>query len=335
MRADNPLMLEGFPMSWLLFVAMSCHFDTAIRHSEDEALRQFNRLRPNGYDVDTGLVRAEVATALRTRKRLRPITQTDCPEIDNSRFALNSIIQSLRGWGVTVQSTTRGGREEIEVIEVVEGEVRSENMTKVASMLPKVICPKFSMAYISPDDQFVEALSRMAGLEEVFFFNVVLESRGLRWFRNANKLKRLTISFSQICSLRELRADGLLELDASYDDLGDNGLIGISANSMLSKLNLAGNQKLTDRAVAEVAKCTKLKSLSLWNTQMSEAGFAKLDRLRELEHLDVGATELTDASFERLCRLESLMTIEIRGTRISKEAIAKIMKVRPSLKIVQ
>jgi len=119
-----------------------------------------------------------------------------------------------------------------------------------------------------------------------------------------------------------------LYLNASYlgDKFGDEQakkVAGVSAQTLW--LNLA-RTKITDAALAEVAKCGKLTRLHLENTEITDAGLAHLAKLTNLEYLNLYGTKVSNAGIPHLKKLTKLKKIFLWQTAVTKEGAADLRR---------
>ena len=137
--------------------------------------------------------------------------------------------------------------------------------------------------------------------------------------------------------LGELRKMGLLAMpiaqntnalyvNASYagKKFGDEQakkLSGVSAQTLW--LNLA-RTKITDAALAEVAKCGKLTRLHLENTEITDAGLAQVAKLTNLEYLNLYGTKVSDKGIPHLKKLKNIKKLFLWQTGITKEGVADL-----------
>lgn len=256
-------------------------------------------------------------------------------QADNkTRRTVGDNISWLRELGVTVVSSMKDGKSHIDAIEIFEKDFDEGAVSKLKQALAGVQTPWLSMAYFSPRDDLVDTISKIAHLEELYCFDTVWQERSLRWLSQAKTLKRLTIAFSEIPSIAQLRSRSLAELVLPHNGLSDKGVTGLSSLENLEKLNLAGN-KITNAAMNEVAQCKKLKWLDLSNMPIDGSGLETLSKLRHLESINLSGTRLTDDSFEKLCRQTNLKRIHIDRTSVSDAAVDRARRERPQLEIVK
>ncbi len=90
-----------------------------------------------------------------------------------------------------------------------------------------------------------------------------------------------------------------------------------------------GDTKITDAALASVAKLTNLTRLSLDHTNVTDKGIAMLQPLTKLQYLNIVATEITGNGLTTLKGLPELQTIYIYQSKISKADSSLLRKTFP------
>lgn len=78
---------------------------------------------------------------------------------------------------------------------------------------------------------------------------------------------------------------------------------------------------------------TKLTSLGLCTTKITDAGLEHLTRLK-LTKLDLAATSITDAGVKHLIQLKGLAVLRLGDTRLTQTGFDAIRKALPKCKIV-
>ena len=112
----------------------------------------------------------------------------------------------------------------------------------------------------------------------------------------------------------------------------DSGLPHIKRLINLIDLDLSSSE-VTDAGLAHIAGLEKLERLNLTSTRVSDAGLAHLKDLKRLRELHLAYTSVTDAGLKHLEGFKSLHSLDIEGTRITAEAVSRLRRARPDLKI--
>ena len=105
----------------------------------------------------------------------------------------------------------------------------------------------------------------------------------------------------------------LTRLDAT--DLSIESLAVLEHATALTWLDLSGNAALAD--VSPLASLTKLKTLSLGSTAITDAGVASLSGLTNLTSLTLGDTSIGDAGVASLTSLTNLQTLYLTSTSVT------------------
>ena len=113
--------------------------------------------------------------------------------------------------------------------------------------------------------------------------------------------------------LRSLaHANGLVELRASLNPIGDAGLAHLRALAQLRVLHL-GKTRVTDESARVLQGFRALQSLHLDHTPLRDATVVGLRALHFLEELDLSFTRITDAAMPPLAELERLRHLAVAG----------------------
>jgi Leucine-rich repeat (LRR) protein len=119
-------------------------------------------------------------------------------------------------------------------------------------------------------------------------------------------------------SLRHLYTFNLDLTDATARRLAQTQLVTLSMP----------NSDISDAGLESLGKIESLESLVLTSTRVTDAGLAALEGLPKLQHLNLSATRITDEAVERLARLTTLRTLSLSGTAISPRALEGLKPLR-------
>ncbi len=90
----------------------------------------------------------------------------------------------------------------------------------------------------------------------------------------------------------------------------------------------------TDEQLAEAVKgLTKLESLDLYDTKVTDAGLVHLKGLTNLETLDLAFTKVTGAGLVHLKGLTNLETLWLTGTKVTDAGVASLKEALPNCAI--
>ncbi|MDB6070767.1 MAG: hypothetical protein JWL81_1938 [Verrucomicrobiales bacterium] len=107
-------------------------------------------------------------------------------------------------------------------------------------------------------------------------------------------------------------------------------LIPIGGN--ITELDLS-DTKITDEALATIAKFPRLVWLNLNNTAVTDAGVAHLKSLTNLSYLNLHSTNVSDTALTSLTPLRKLRQVYLWKTRVTDGAATKFAKSIPDLRV--
>ena len=87
--------------------------------------------------------------------------------------------------------------------------------------------------------------------------------------------------------------------------------------------------EITDAGLKEVAKLQKLYYLALRYTEITDAGLKEVVKLRHLKKLRLENTEITDAGLKEVAKLQKLRELYLIGTKVTKAGVAELKKALP------
>ncbi|KAG5268465.1 hypothetical protein AALO_G00212890 [Alosa alosa] len=104
----------------------------------------------------------------------------------------------------------------------------------------------------------------------------------------------------------------------------DSGLVFLSRLAMLSELDLTDYTHVTDQGVTQLAAMTRLKKLSLCNTQVTDAGLPSLASLQELLELCLDRCAVTSRGVAALItRLPHLQVLGLASTQVGDTVVRR------------
>lgn len=104
--------------------------------------------------------------------------------------------------------------------------------------------------------------------------------------------------------------NGLVALDIGTPLLVRD-LVSLGKLTQLESLSLPQDHGLTVTGARQIAKLTKLKSLSLYNVEVDDASFGELKTLVKLEELNLGLTRITDEGLKTIENMPNLRVLEL------------------------
>ena len=93
------------------------------------------------------------------------------------------------------------------------------------------------------------------------------------------------------------------------------------------------DMQVTDAGLEHLKGLTKLEYLTLWYTQVSDAGLVHLQGLTKLKGLNLCGTQVTDDGLEQLTGLTNLEYLSLDGTQIRDEGVKELRQALPNCEI--
>lgn len=122
--------------------------------------------------------------------------------------------------------------------------------------------------------------------------------------------------------------DKLAVLELADTPANDKSLEPVGIAKALEELNLTGTE-VTDYGVSLLARCTKLKTVTLENVKgVTGKGFADLDKLTGLEAVHLGRSGLTDAGMAGVARHTGVKVLRLEGTKITDAGMKELATAR-------
>lgn len=202
-------------------------------------------------------------------------------------------------------------------------------------------------------------LPSLKELKTIYIITTDLTDDGLADFSSLQKLEHLWIEFSSItdASIKEIaKCKNLRKLELGHAKITGSGLQFLSGLKHLTYLDLSYNPvvddslakivapqlkgliltktKITDKALASVAKFRLLEVLSVRDTGITDTGIKQLAGLRDLEFLDISSTAVTDAGLLELTSLSKLKKISAFNTKITKNGLNEFLKSVPNCDLI-
>lgn len=179
-----------------------------------------------------------------------------------------------------------------------------------------------------------EKIAKLPNLWAVDFFDVRLESAGLRHLAASPKLEALNFvdtildetALKNIASCRHVT--GLRLTDISDDSLRHlsrlHGLKGLGINNC--RLTDAGAKLLVD-------EFPELTTLVIFNASFSDAAVAEFARLPKLEYLLLDDVPITDAGLSELKTCTSLKQVSVKNSKATSAGVTELRKSLPVLEV--
>lgn len=118
----------------------------------------------------------------------------------------------------------------------------------------------------------------------------------------------------------------------SYNGIVDEDLANLVGLSRLTTINV-GNTIISDRGLKHLRGLPSLTSLNLDGTSVTDQGLAQLPNLKELSDLNLAHTAITDAGIEHIVELTQLRTLDVSSTRLSEQELMRLQAALPNCEV--
>jgi len=177
----------------------------------------------------------------------------------------------------------------------------------------------------SAGDDDLANLKNLAGLKSLSLARTGITGRGFVHLRGLPELVDLIVDGTQVTddSLKELGSLPRLTTFRAYATaIGDEGAAQL-LGSKLTTLAL-GRSRLTDRGLESLAQISSLTSLDVSQTAVTDRGLALIARLPNLRILNLDNTQVTDAGMSELKSHPKLAVLLIAGTRLTDQGVEQL-----------
>lgn len=196
--------------------------------------------------------------------------------------------------------------------------------------------PDLKVVFCAPRQVNDEWLRNLAQVPKLRVLSLVggdegtASSDGLALLRASAHLHSLSLlgewvenkTITSISALRQLRSLGLFDVgNASSAIFAD--LDGLSELEFLFIFRAKG---IDDHGTLPLSRLTKIKTLALFSTSISDDTMRHIAALRQLESLNVGNSLVGDSGMGRLSDLRKLRRLAVMGNRISDVGIQVLVR---------
>jgi Leucine-rich repeat (LRR) protein len=244
-------------------------------------------------------------------KRLKRLFLWVCPELNGSDLAPIADLKTLRefDWMEPVSAgglASIAGLDRLEKLRLNVAELQPGDVLPLAHLRhlhtlsltyrdqngePIEIAADELIEKVSLGDAIARALGKMPALR-ILSLEMPLSNKGLALLTAPGKLQAVRLLLHEV---------------------NDRSLALVSELPRLRQLRLRGTAKLSDEAVAPLAKLTALVDLSLPATDLTDAGLAQLAPLTRLEYLNLPDSQITGSGLAALgCK--SLKQLNLSGS---------------------
>ncbi|MBS0262069.1 MAG: hypothetical protein JSS02_08925 [Planctomycetes bacterium] len=195
------------------------------------------------------------------------------------------------------------------------------------------------------DDETLEAVAAVAGLETLHVFSGAISDTGVRHLRRLKSLHSLRLFDAEITGETLGELVGLKRLSLTKCSISDRGIEAIARLPRLSELDLK-ETPVSDHSLAVLRSLWSLERLDVSNTEVTAAGLRNLSSLTNLVEISVpemsgddfadamadckslewfnGAFEFSDVGLQRLGKLKNLRSLYLTGNRMTEAGISAI-----------
>jgi hypothetical protein len=210
-------------------------------------------------------------------------------------------------------------------------------------------------------DEGLARLSHDTLLQNLYCFKPKITDAGVKHLANLTSLKKLELlrvpeltdaslaHIAGLTNLEEINLSGtsitgsglvhlaglgkLKTLSIPNSALDDNALSSIGRLTGLRKLYIGGRGTYTDTGVAKLSSLANLTDLGIGSDACTDACLAHLSGLTKLETLQIDCPQVTDLWLDRMGAMKSLRHVMIGGAQVSDEAIARLHRSLPEVRI--
>lgn len=113
----------------------------------------------------------------------------------------------------------------------------------------------------------------------------------------------------------------LVSLEVRAVDATDADIASLASMSQLEWLDISQNPRITDKGIAHLAGCSRLRHLNLDNTSVTPAGIAALSGCLTLEYLSMQDCVVTDGNVENIPRFSKMTYIVFNGAGLTEKGL--------------
>jgi hypothetical protein len=135
--------------------------------------------------------------------------------------------------------------------------------------------------------------------------------------------------------LQCLRAFPDLEILVLWEcTLADDDLSAVKSLPNLQVLGLRSSIQIGDIALKHIERHSRIESVALSRTSITDAGMESLATLPNLTVLDLADTKITNSGLKPLLRLKKLDELSLIGTKVDDEGVRLLAENVPSLRVI-
>jgi Leucine Rich repeat len=202
-------------------------------------------------------------------------------------------------------------------------ELQFTSLAKLPASSIKIVAISLEEKSIVDDD--LANLKNLAGLKSLSLARTGITGTGFVHLRGLPELAELIVDRTQVTddSLKELGSLPKLATFRAYATaIGDEGAAQL-LGSKLTTLAL-GTSRLTDRGLESLAQINSLTSLDVRETAVTDRGLAYIARLPDLRILNLDNNQVTDEGLSELKSHPKLGALFVAGTRLTDQGLEQL-----------
>ncbi len=174
------------------------------------------------------------------------------------------------------------------------------------------------------DTSMLGRLDRIATLRKLSVSRTEVSDKTLDAICQLSSLRELDLSFTQVTDTGLLRLQRLRDLNSLnllFTQIGDHGVAHLAKLPNLYELHLPNNGKLTDHSAQVVSNLTRMQTLRMGGSGITDGALAQIAKLHNLIDLKLNFAGITDYGLIHLLELNHLFRLSLRGTKVSDEGV--------------
>lgn len=202
-------------------------------------------------------------------------------------------------------------------------EFQFTSLTQLPASIFKIVAITLEDQSIGDDE--LANLKNLSELKSLSLARTRITGTGFVHLRGLPELVELNVGGTQVTddSLKELGSLPKLATFLAYaTSIGDEGAAQL-LGSKLTTLAL-GRSRLTDHGLESLSQISSLTSLDVSHTGVTDRGLALIARLPNLRSLNLDNTQVTDAGLSELKSHPKLAALFIAGTRLTDHGLEQL-----------
>jgi Leucine Rich repeat len=178
-------------------------------------------------------------------------------------------------------------------------------------------------------------IGELVGLYELQLAGVGISDEGLKNLTSLSKLRDLSLMYTRVTGdgLKDLKSLSKLE-SLALDLTNTFNDVGLKYLQYLTKLQsvFLSETGISDGGLKYLQSLSNLRLLSLSNTKVGDEGLMYLEKLCDLYGLILRGTNISDNGLKYLQNLSRLKKLDLRDTNVSEQGLDQIKRALPTCK---